>query len=89
VVLKDPIPFHQGTSGSNPLRSTGESATNRLLISPPMGDSGGSACPSRRCRDIDRATDATNPVSQLSCAGIIVVPTTGREKNPCRGRCPF
>ena len=56
---------------------------------PPMGDSGGSACPSRRCRDIDRATDATNPVSQLSCAGIIVVPTTGREKNPGRGRCPF
>ena len=49
----------------------------------------GSACPSRRCRDIDRATDATNPVSQLSCSGIIVVPTTGREKNPGRGRCPF
>ena len=49
----------------------------------------GSACPSRRCRDIDRATDATNPVSQLSCAGIIVVPTTGREKNPGRGGCPF
>jgi hypothetical protein len=44
----------------------------------------GSACPSRRCREIDRATNATNPGSQLSCSGIIVVPTTGREKNPGR-----
>jgi len=35
------------------------------------------------------STDATNPVSQLSCAGIIVGPDNSRQKNPGRGGCPF
>ena len=33
--------------------------------------------------------DSRNLVSQLSCAGVMVVQTTGQGKNPDRGGCPF
>ena len=69
-----------------PLPCRGRSAD---LHRPSPSTLSGSACPSRRRRNIDRATDATNPVSQRGFAGIIVVPTTGREKNPGRRGCPF
>ena len=36
-----------------------------------------------------RRTDSINPVSQLSCVGVMVVQTTGQGKNPDRGGCPF
>ena len=41
MVSEDAVPFRRGTSGSNPSRSSGESATNRAAAGELLGGEGG------------------------------------------------